>query len=296
MKQRVVSTNNMMKMLRFTSLSSLLLFSFLFLLISSSSVQAFSTGTGSCAAGTSSATGSGSIHFNNAGGLSNIGASLSIESVFVPENNVIVGLQSGLYYNFMIQGDIKGLFLRFESMNNYDLTGVVTPNSTIDFYSSVQCVAPVIGIQHNSAVPKRDPQFQLDTTRIPPGTSLTFDIVVVNTPTDFYYSNYTIRIFAAPTAPSPDRPPNVPTIPQPAPAPARKPITIPTTGKRPTSYIDVKPPHRPRTRMMKPRRRPRRRPRRYVAYDPSKRIIVIPSSTNVTNTSSSSDVILIATP
>jgi hypothetical protein len=196
------------------------------LLASLQRAYSFSAATGSCFGGNANVFGPHVINFGSltiqTGSLAAGGLQVLFDGVPLTTDGVF-SFNEGRDYSIRVVGenDYKGLLIRLETTEDVDTTAALVEDSDL-LSPAWACTAPVVGLDHNSAVLKNN---EGGTLRLNGATDLTLDITVVNilddTDSIFYYSQFTLEAL-----PAPSEPPSL--------APSMAPSTTPTISIQPS--------------------------------------------------------------
>jgi hypothetical protein len=176
------------------------IFSLLLLLASHQRAHAFSGGSGACFGGNNNLFGPHlSSFFNTAlvvtkGSLSDGGLSIFLDDQELTTGQVLP-FTVGIDYNLRVVGSqaYKGILIRLQASQGVDTSNALLEDSDLLGPANV-CTAPVVGINHNSAVLKNN---QGGTIRLDEPSDVFLDITIVNvlddTKSEFYYSRLALR-------------------------------------------------------------------------------------------------------
>jgi hypothetical protein len=186
------------------------IFSLLLLLASHQRAHAFSSGSGSCFGGNTNMFGPHLSNFFNAalvvtsGSLSDGGLSIFLDDQELTTGQVLP-FTVGIDYNLRVVGSqaYKGILIRLQASQGIDTSNALLEDSDLLGPANV-CTAPIVGINHNSAVLKNN---QGGTIRLDEPSDVFLDITIVNvvdnTNSEFYYSRLALRADLASERPTP---------------------------------------------------------------------------------------------
>jgi hypothetical protein len=172
----------------------------LLLIASQQRAHAFSSGSGACFGGSTNLFGPHlSSFFNRAlvvtsGSLSDGGLSIFLDDQELTTGQVFP-ISVGKDYNLRVVGSqaYKGILIRLQASQGVDTSNALLEDSDLLGPANV-CMAPVVGINHNSAVLKNN---QGGTIRLDEPSDVFLDITIVNvlddTLSEFYYSRLALR-------------------------------------------------------------------------------------------------------
>jgi hypothetical protein len=182
----------------------------LLLLASHQRAHAFSSGSGACFGGQPNLFGPHlSSFFNTAlvvtrGSLSDGGLRIFLDDQELSTDQVLP-FTVGIDYNLRVVGSqaYKGILIRLQASQGVDTSNALLEDSDLLGPANV-CTAPVVGINHNSAVLKNN---QGGIIRLDEPSDIFLDITIVNvlddTNSEFYYSRLALRADLASERPTP---------------------------------------------------------------------------------------------